>query len=224
LSLAAFLPLPAARAGTSAATILVVGDSLSAAYGLRQEEGWVELMRRRIVQEKLHYSVVNASISGETTAGGASRVAGLLDLYRPAIVVVALGGNDGLRGTPLKTVRMQLTAILRECRTRRARALVVGVEIPPNYGIDYARDFSALFTRIARDMGLPVVPSMLAGFGDRRELFQPDGIHPTASAQAMVLENVWRQLAPMLLPDKKRGEISSPSESVNPFTPLSPAG
>jgi acyl-CoA thioesterase-1 len=181
----------------------------------------VELMRRRIVQEKLNYSVVNASISGETTAGGASRVAGLLDLYRPAIVVVALGGNDGLRGTPLKTVRMQLTAILRECRTRGARALVLGVEIPPNYGIDYARDFSALFTRVARDMSVPVVPSMLAGFGERRDLFQADGIHPSASAQTMVLENVWLQLGPMLRSAKKRGKIFGSSGSVNWSTPLS---
>ena len=171
----------------------------------------MELMRRRIVQEKLYYNVVNASISGETTAGGASRIAGLLELHRPAIVVVALGGNDGLRGTPLKTVRTQLTAILRECRTRGAKALVAGVEIPPNYGIDYARDFAALFARVARDMGVPVVPSMLAGFGDRRDLFQPDGIHPTASAQAIVLENVWRKLGPMLRPAKKRGKISNPS-------------
>ena len=183
----------------------------------------MELMRRRMVREKPDYSVVNASISGETTAGGASRIPGLLDLHRPAIVVVALGGNDGLRGTPLNTVRMQLTAILRECRARGARTLVVGVEIPPNYGIGYARDFSALFGRIARDMGVPVVPSMLAGFGDRRNLFQPDGIHPTAPAQAMILENVWRQLGPMLRPDKKRGQISSPSGTGDQFTAWSGA-
>jgi acyl-CoA thioesterase I len=208
--LAAFSASPAARAAAPVATILVVGDSLSAAYGLRQEEGWVELMRRRIAQEKLDYSVVNASISGETTAGGASRIAALLDLHRPAVVVVALGGNDGLRGTPLATVRAQLAAILRECRRRGAKALLVGVQVPPNYGIEYARDFSGLFARVAREAGVPAVPSILAGFGDRRDLFQADGIHPVASAEPMVLDNIWQQLRPMLGLTPKRRRVSMP--------------
>ena len=158
----------------------------------------MELLRRRIETERLHYTVVNASISGETTAGGASRIAALLERQRPAIVVVALGGNDGLRGTPLPVVRRQLAAILHECRRRGARALLVGVQVPPNYGIEYARDFSALFGAVAREAGVPLVASLLAGFGERREMFQADGIHPVAAAEPLVLDNVWRGLGPML--------------------------
>lgn len=188
----------AAPAASVPATILVVGDSLSAAYGLRQEEGWVELLRLRIRRDKLNYSVVNASISGETTAGGASRIAALLDRHRPAIVIVALGGNDGLRGTPLPVMRSQLGAMLRASNERRVRAVLAGVELPPNYGADYTREFKASFAAIARQYRAALVPSLIAGFGERRELFQADGMHPVARAQVLVLDNVWRVLAPLL--------------------------
>jgi acyl-CoA thioesterase-1 len=178
--------------------LLVVGDSVSAAYGLRQEEGWVELLRQRITREKLDYNVVNASISGETTAGGASRIAGLLDQYKPAIVVIELGGNDGLRGTPLPTMRQQLTQMVKLSRGHQAQVLLVGIEIPPNYGADYARDFSASFAQVAKANRVPLAPSLFAGFGARRELFQSDGVHPIAGAEPMLLDNVWRALHPLL--------------------------
>jgi acyl-CoA thioesterase-1 len=193
-----WFPQYAAAADSNSATLLVVGDSLSAAYGLRQEEGWVELLRARIEREKLHYNVVNASISGETTAGGASRMADLLALHHPVVVVIALGGNDGLRGTPLRTMQEQLSAMVRLCLTHKARVVVAGIEIPPNYGVEYARDFSASFARVARDNGVPLVPSLLAGFGTHRELFQGDGIHPIAAAEPRVLDNVWPVLRPVL--------------------------
>ncbi len=164
---------------------------MSAAYGLRQEEGWVELLRTRIAREKLHYSVVNASISGETTAGGLSRISDLLIRYRPAVIVIALGGNDGLRGTPLATMRKQLSAMVRLCLAGNARVVLAGVEIPPNYGIDYARDFSASFAIVARENRIPLVPSLLAGFGARPDLFQADGVHPLAAAEPRILDNVW---------------------------------
>ena len=194
----ACVPQYAVAANSPQPVILVVDDSVSAAYGLRQEEGWVELLRQRIVREKLDYKVVNASISGETSAGGASRIAVLLDQYKPAIVIVALGGNDGLRGTPLATMREQLNTMVRLCREHKARVVVAGIEIPPNYGPDYTSEFTASFARVAKDNHVPLVPSLLAGFGTRRELFQADGMHPIASAEPMVLDNVWRVLRPLL--------------------------
>jgi acyl-CoA thioesterase-1 len=189
----------AAAADSNSATLLVVGDSLSASYGLRQEEGWVELLRARIAREKMHYNVVNASISGETTAGGASRIADLLARHRPAVVIIALGGNDGLRGTPLNIMRDQLSAMVRVCTEHKARVIVAGVEVPPNYGADYARDFNASFAVVARTGGVPLVPSLLAGFGARRELFQADGVHPVAAAEPKILDNVWPVLRPLLI-------------------------
>jgi acyl-CoA thioesterase I len=185
-------------ANSAPATLLVVGDSLSAAYGLRQEEGWVALLQTRISQEKLDYNVVNASISGETTAGGASRLPALLERDHPALVLIALGGNDGLRGTPLATMRGQLETMLRICREHKVRAVLAGVEIPPNYGAAYTRDFSNAFAEVAKESGVPLIPSLLQGFGTRRELFQSDGMHPIASAEPLVLENVWRVLHPLL--------------------------
>jgi acyl-CoA thioesterase I len=193
-----WLPQYAFAANTSRPVLLVVGDSVSAAYGLRQEEGWVELLRQRIARENLDYNVVNASISGETTAGGASRMAGLLEQYKPAIVVIELGGNDGLRGTPLPTMREQLNQMVKRSRERKARVVLVGMEIPPNYGAGYARDFSASFVQVAQANHVPLVPSLFAGFGEHRELFQADGIHPIASAEPMLLDNVWRALHPLL--------------------------
>jgi acyl-CoA thioesterase-1 len=203
----------AAAADSNAPTLLVVGDSLSAAYGLRQEEGWVELLRARIALEKLHYSVVNASISGETTAGGLSRISDLLARHRPAVVVIALGGNDGLRGTPLKTMREQLSGMVRICLEHKARVVVAGVEIPPNYGIEYARDFSATFAAVAKQYNVPLVPSLLAGFGTQRDLFQADGMHPIAAAEGKVLDTVWQVLRPVLV--KKHATATNLSSSVN---------
>jgi len=211
------LQYPAA-ANSAPATLLVLGDSLSAAYGLRQEEGWVELLRARIRQQSLDYNVVNASISGETTAGGASRLPDLLERYHPAVVVIALGGNDGLRGTPLTTMRAQLAEMLRLCREHKARAVLAGVEIPPNYGPAYAREFSASFSGAAKQFGVPLVPSLLAGFGTRRELFQADGVHPIAAAESLVLDNVWRVLQPLLARPPKLTNSVQISLNVTYFT------
>jgi acyl-CoA thioesterase I len=202
-----------AAADSNAATLLVVGDSLSAAYGLRQEEGWVDLLRARIALEKLHYSVVNASISGETTAGGMSRIADLLARHRPAVVVIALGGNDGLRGTPLNTMRDQLSGMVRICLAHKARVVLAGVEIPPNYGIAYARDFSATFAAVAKEFNTPFVPSLLAGFGTQRDQFQADGMHPVAAAEAKILDTVWQVLRPVLV--RKHAMATNLSPSVN---------
>jgi acyl-CoA thioesterase I len=192
------VPQGVTAAGSDSATLLVVGDSLSAAYGLRQEEGWVELLQRRVTREKLHYNVVNASISGETTAGGLSRIPGLLARHRPSVVLIALGGNDGLRGTPLATMRTQLSAMIQLCLAHNARVVLAGVELPPNYGNAYAGDFNASFAAVARENRVPLVPSLLAGFGARSELFQADGVHPIAIAEPRILDNVWPVLRPVL--------------------------
>lgn len=178
--------------------ILVYGDSLSAAYGISQKDGWVTLLQERLKQRRLDYTVVNASISGETSSGGASRIAGTLAQHRPAIVIVALGSNDGLRGLPLKQMRENLAYILRAAQRAGARALLVGMKLPPNYGSQYTRDFEAVFVTLAREYRTALVPFVLEGVAGNRELFLDDNLHPTAQAQAIVLENVWKGLAPML--------------------------
>lgn len=178
--------------------ILVYGDSLSAAYGIRQKDGWVTLLQERLKQRRLDYTVVNASISGETSSGGASRIAGTLARHRPAIVIVALGSNDGLRGLPLKQMRENLAYILRAARRPGARVLLVGMKLPPNYGSQYTRDFEAVFVTLAREYRTALVPFVLEGVAGNRELFLDDNLHPTAQAQAIILENIWKELAPLL--------------------------
>jgi len=182
----------------AAGTILVFGDSLSAAYGISQKDGWVSLLDERLKQRRPDYSVVNASISGETTSGGAARIGAALDRYRPEIVVVALGGNDGLRGLPVGAMAANLTAIVREAQSRNARVLVVGMRIPPNYGRKYTQEFFDAFADVARNRNAAYVPFMLAGVADQDDLFQPDQIHPTAAAQPVILETVWKGLEPLL--------------------------
>ncbi|HUO44967.1 MAG TPA: arylesterase [Burkholderiales bacterium] len=192
-----FAVCTAAAAG-AAPVVMVFGDSLSAGYGLAQGAGWVDLLQRRLQQEKLDYKVVNASISGETTLGGRNRISSALDQHRPAIVIIELGANDGLRGDPIEAMRANLTAILAACRRHRAQALLVGMELPPNYGTDYVRKFRATFAAVAREQHAPLVPFLLAGFADDPAQFQADGLHPVAAAQPRMLENVWRALQPML--------------------------
>ena len=177
---------------------MVFGDSLSAGYGLPQGAGWVNLLQQRLQQEKLDYKVVNASISGETTLGGKNRVAAALEQHHPAIVIVELGANDGLRGGSVATIRANLIAIVTACRQHGAQVLLVGMELPPNYGIDYVRKFRAIFASVAKSQQIPLVPFLLAGFADDPTQFQADGLHPVAGAQSRVLENVWKQLRPML--------------------------
>ncbi len=180
------------------ATLLVVGDSLSAAYGMGAREGWVTLLEERLRQKRFDDNVVNASISGETTSGGAARTPELLARTRPDIVVVALGGNDGLRGLPTAQMKDNLSRIVASAQARGARVLLVGVRVPPNYGAQYVREFEAAFADIAERHRVPLVPYILKGVGERRELMQPDNIHPSAAAQPRILENIWPKLEPLL--------------------------
>ncbi len=185
-------------ASAAAGTILVYGDSLSAAYGIGEKDGWVSLLGERLKQRGADYIVVNASISGETTSGGAARIGDALERFRPEILVLALGGNDGLRGLPVAEMTANLTKIVRAARARKARVLVVGMRIPPNYGRQYTAEFFGAFASVARTEKTAYLPFLLDGIGERRELFQPDQIHPTAAAQPLILETVWKGLAPLL--------------------------
>lgn len=185
-------------AAQAAGSILVVGDSLSAGYGLGRGQSWPALLEKRLREQRLDYSVVNASISGDTTAGGASRLGAALDQAKPAIVIIALGGNDGLRGLPVATLRDNLNAMLGAARARKARSVLAGMKLPPNYGIDYTRAFEQSYVELARRHQAALVPFLLEGVAERRELFQPDNIHPTAEAQPIILENVWKVLKPLL--------------------------
>jgi acyl-CoA thioesterase-1 len=183
-------------AAAAAGTVLVFGDSLSAAYGISQKDGWVSLLGERL--KARDYTVVNASISGETTSGGAARIGDALERFRPDILVLALGGNDGLRGLPVAEMKANLATIIRAAQARKARVLVVGVRIPPNYGRQYTEAFFQTFAEVARQHRTAYVPFLLDGIGERRELFQPDQIHPTAAAQPLILETVWRGLEPLV--------------------------
>lgn len=201
LRLLSFLILFAAGLGTGNAhatkTLLVFGDSLSAGYGIRQDAAWPALLQRRLAERRMDYSVVNASISGETTAGGRSRIAEALGRHKPAVVVLALGANDGLRGLPLAGMRDNLATIIGASRNARARVLLVGMRLPPNYG-PYAGDFAASFRELAQREKVPLVPFLLEGIADQPTLFQADALHPTAEAQARLLDAVWAGLEPLL--------------------------
>ena len=182
----------------AAATILVYGDSLSAAYGLASGEGWASLLEERLRQQKFNDQVINASISGETTAGGASRIRATLASSHPSIVILELGANDGLRGLPIAEMKSNLLQIVRACSAAGARVVLVGMRLPPNYGPSYTRSFAQAFADIAAEQKLPYVPFLLEGMADQRELFQADGMHPVASAEPRILDNVWTVLRPLL--------------------------
>ena len=188
------LAAPAARA---ARTILVFGDSLSAGYGIRQADSWPALLDKRLRQAGFDYSVVNASISGETTSGGRSRLDDALNKHTPDIVIIALGSNDGLRGLPIATLRDNLLAMTDTAQKRKARALIVGQRLPPNYG-PYAEQFRRVFAEVATARKAALVDFLLDGVALTPELFQPDNLHPTAAAQPRLLDNVWRGLEPLL--------------------------
>lgn len=187
----------------SAPVILVVGDSLSAEYGLARGSGWVALLDQRLQQRSTGARVVNASVSGDTTSGGRSRLPALLKRHRPALVVIELGGNDALRGLPLTTTRDNLRAMIRASRSAGAQVLLLGMEMPPNYGERYRADFRAIYTDLAREEKTALVPFFLAGVADGPQataLFQPDRIHPNEQAQPIMLDNVWpvlRRLPPV---------------------------
>jgi acyl-CoA thioesterase-1 len=193
--------LPAASAPVGRAdapAILIVGDSLSAEYGIRRGSGWAALLQERLERERIRARVVNASISGDTTAGGASRLAALLREHRPTHVLIELGGNDALRGLPLESTRANLVKMVQQSKAAGAKVLIAGMQMPPNYGKRYADDFAALFAAVAKAEGAALVPFILAGIADGPEpvaLFQPDRIHPNEQAQPRIVDNVWPVLA-----------------------------
>jgi acyl-CoA thioesterase-1 len=190
----------AALPAASVANVLVFGDSLSAGYGLPQGTGWVSLLERRIAQAAPNYKVVNASISGETAAGGTRRIAGALAQHKPAVVILELGANDGLRGQRIETLQADLETVVRASQQQGAKVLLVGMRLPPNYGTDYVRRFEDAFKTVARKYNVAFAPFLLDGFGERYELFQADGIHPTREAQPLMLETIWKKLEPLLTP------------------------
>ncbi len=181
-----------------AATVLVLGDSLSAGYGLRAEDAWPAHLQRKLESLPGEHRVINASVSGETTAGGRSRLPHALETHSPDIVVIELGANDGLRGLPLATMQANLLAMIDAAQSAQVAVVLIGMQLPPNYGPNYANKFHEVFARVAESRDVPFVPFLLDGFAADREMFQNDGIHPTAAAQPRILENVWPALAPLL--------------------------
>ena len=190
-----------AQGPASTATLLVVGDSLSAEYGLQRGSGWVALLAARLAHEKPAPKVVNASISGDTTAGGRSRLPALLAQHKPKWVLIELGGNDALRGLPLASTQANLSAMAGVTKAAGSKVLIIGMAVPPNYGRQYSEDFSALFAKVAKAQGSALVPFLLAGVADvpnADALFQADRIHPRAEAHPRMLANVWPVLKPLL--------------------------
>ncbi|HEY8876192.1 MAG TPA: arylesterase [Roseateles sp.] len=190
-----------AAAAAEAPVVLVVGDSLSAEYGLKAGDGWVALLQKRLAEQKKPYRVVNASISGDTTAGGRSRLPTALRTHKPAIVILELGGNDALRGLPLASTRDNLLAMTRAAQEAGAKVVIVGMQVPPNYGTAYGKEFAELFEQVARQAKTAAVPFLLKGVADRADAmdwFQGDRIQPLAKAHPLMLDNVWPALKPLL--------------------------
>lgn len=186
-------------AHAQASTILVLGDSLSAAYGIPRESGWVYLLQQRLAQQKLtNGNVVNASISGDTTEGGLARLPGLLQKYKPALIILELGANDGLRGFKIDRLRANLEQLIRLSQASGAKVLLVGIKIPPNYGLRYTSDFYESYTLLAHEYKIPLVPFLLEGVATDPELMQDDRLHPRAEPQKRIMENVWPHLQKML--------------------------
>ena len=188
----------------SANTILIIGDSLSAAYGMPVEQGWVRLLQQRLASVQYPYTIVNASISGDTTANALNRLPQALIRHQPAIVVLELGGNDGLRGLSLMEMKRNLAAMVQAARHHQAEVLLIGVQLPPNYGPRYTQQFHAVYHELAQEYGLALVPSLVDGVGTRTELMQADGIHPNSKAQPLIVTRVWKQLRPLIDAMKNR--------------------
>ncbi len=191
----------AATARAGAPVILVVGDSLSAEYGLRRGEGWVPLMEQRLAQQKIAATVVNASISGDTSSGGRARLGALLTRHKPTLVVIELGANDALRGLPIQSTQDNLTQMTKASQAAGAQVLIVGIQVPPNYGGDYLRRFEQMFLNVAKSTRAAIVPFLLRGVADGPDaatMFQADRIHPVAAAQPRMLDNVWPELRKLL--------------------------
>ncbi|MDY7574948.1 arylesterase [Actimicrobium sp. CCI2.3] len=188
----------ATSAYSASKAVLVLGDSLSAEYGLARGEGWVALLEQRLKDDGIDATLINASISGETTSGGITRLPALLSKNKPAVVVVELGANDGLRGLALSDTQKNLRAIINAAKKSNARVVLVGMQLPPNYGTDYTKRFAAIFPTLAKDTKSALVPFMLDGVVTQPLLFQADRIHPTAQAHPIILDNIWPQLKPLL--------------------------
>ena len=194
----AILMLGFSVAWSETPTILVLGDSLSASYGVGLSKGWVSLLERRLVEKKLPYRVINASVSGDVSRGGLSRLPAALEGYRPTIVILELGGNDGLQGLPLRQLEENLAAMIELSRKAGAQVVLAGMRIPPNYGPRYSQGFHEVFENLAKRYDIPLIPFLLEGVGGHPELMQADGVHPRAEAQAKILENAWVMLEPLL--------------------------
>ena len=179
-------------------TVLVLGDSLSAEYGIARGSGWVALMEQRLKEQKIDATVVNASVSGETTSGGRTRLPALLEKYHPSLVVIELGANDGLRGLPVKAAEDNLRAMAGAADKADARVLLVGMRMPPNYGRNYTEQFYAMYGALSKEIKAPLVPFMLEGVADKPQLLQPDRLHPLAAAHPTILANIWPTLQKMI--------------------------
>ena len=182
-------------------TIMVFGDSLSANYGIPTEAGWVSLLTQRLQSLSPFFQVINTSISGETTFGGRGRIEQALKTHRPDIIILGLGANDGLRGSAIKTIYENLEAIIRICQQNNASVLLVGMQLPPNYGMTYTQKFKNIYPQLAERYQTRLIPFLMDGFGENHEFFQPDGIHPTIPAQEKIVENVWHVLHTMIQDD-----------------------
>jgi acyl-CoA thioesterase-1 len=199
LPLGFFILLASSGAGFCAEkSILVFGDSLSAAYGIARARGWVALLAERLKRERSDYSVVNASISGDTTAGGVARLPKALAQHKPAILILELGANDGLRGLPLEQMRQNLASMIEQAQKAGARVVLVGMKLPPNYGPRYTQDFESAYPEVAKRYRTALVPFLLEDFAEKEDFFQPDRVHPTEAAQPLMMEQVWKALQPLL--------------------------
>jgi acyl-CoA thioesterase-1 len=192
------LMLGAPAAYSASKTLLVLGDSISAEYGLPRDSGWVSLLQKRLADDKLPVTVINASISGETTAGGLTRLPALLQQHKPAVLIIELGGNDGLRGLSLAATQSNLREMIKSADRIGARVLLLGMRVPPNYGPDYSKRFAAMYQGLARERNVKLVPFLFAGLEDTERFFQQDRIHPNQRAQAVMLDNVWPSLRSLL--------------------------
>ncbi len=177
---------------------MVLGDSISAEYGLPRDTGWVALLRKKLTQERFDYSVANSSISGDTTSGGLARLPAALNRIKPKLVIVELGANDALRGVPLATTEANLRTIIEKSQAASAKVLLIGMYVPPNYGPDYSQKFHGVYEKLSKEKQVPLVPFLLAGIENKPEMFQADQIHPTPQAQPLLLNNVWPVLRPLL--------------------------
>ncbi|MFM7657192.1 MAG: arylesterase [Burkholderiaceae bacterium] len=188
----------ASAAYSASKNLLVLGDSISAEYGLPRDSGWVNLLQKRLADDKLAFNVVNASISGETTAGGLTRLPALLQQHKPSVLIIELGGNDGLRGLSLAATQANLREMIKSADRIGARVLLLGMRVPPNYGPDYSKRFAAMYQGLARERNVKLVPFLFAGLEDTERFFQQDRIHPNQRAQSVMLDNVWPGLRALL--------------------------